>query len=118
MPRPTISKALLLGSGALKIGEAGEFHYSGSQCLKALAEEGADGVLLSFGGQTALNCGIALADRGAFRRIGAKVLGTPLWGIRATEDRARFVAMMRRADVPTLPSRAVYSVDEAQEAAV
>ncbi|MGI0132705.1 MAG: carbamoyl-phosphate synthase (glutamine-hydrolyzing) large subunit [Thermoplasmata archaeon] len=151
-------KILVLGSGALKIGEAGEFDYSGSQCLKALEEEGVysvvvnpniatlqtdppkhgrvyfqpltpefvepileaerpDGILLSFGGQTALNCGIALADRGALRRFGARVLGTPLWGIRATEDRAKFVAMMDRAKVPTLPSRAVYSVDEALAAA-
>ncbi|MCI4335812.1 MAG: carbamoyl-phosphate synthase (glutamine-hydrolyzing) large subunit [Thermoplasmata archaeon] len=151
-------KIVVLGSGALKIGEAGEFDYSGSQCLKALAEEGIyavvvnpniatlqtdplahgrvyfqpltpefvlpileaerpDGVLLSFGGQTALNCGIGLADRGAFRKVGAKVLGTPLWGIRATEDRAKFVAAMARAKVPTLPSHAVYSIDEAQEAA-
>ena len=151
-------KVLILGSGALKIGEAGEFDYSGSQCLKALQEEGIytvvvnpniatlqtdppkqgrvyfqpltadfvepileaerpDGVLLSFGGQTALNCGIALADRGAFRRSGTEVLGTPLWGIRATEDRARFVKMMDRAKVPTLPSHAVYSVEEAEQAA-
>jgi carbamoyl-phosphate synthase large subunit len=147
-------KILVLGSGALKIGEAGEFDYSGSQCLKALEEEGIyavvvnpniatlqtdppkhgkvyfqpltaefvepilkaerpDGVLLSFGGQTALNCGIALADRGAYHRVGAKVLGTPLWGIRATEDRAKFVEMMGKAKVPVLPSRAVYSVEEA-----
>ncbi|HYK93646.1 MAG TPA: carbamoyl-phosphate synthase (glutamine-hydrolyzing) large subunit [Thermoplasmata archaeon] len=151
-------KVLVLGSGALKIGEAGEFDYSGSQCLKALAEEGVyavvvnpniatlqtdpspngrvyfqpltadfvepileaerpDGVLLSFGGQTALNCGIALAERGAFRRVGAEVLGTPLWGIRATEDRAKFVAAMARANVPTLPSRAVYTIEDAFAAA-
>jgi len=156
--RPSYTKALVLGSGALKIGEAGEFDYSGSQCLKALDEEGIyavvvnpniatlqtdpptrgrvyfqpltpefvepileaerpDGVLLAFGGQTALNCGIALADRGAFRRHGTAVLGTPLAGIRATEDRAKFVALMRRAGVPTLPSRAVYSVDAALAAA-
>ena len=153
-----IEKAIVLGSGALKIGEAGEFDYSGSQCLKALHEEGVyavvvnpniatlqtdpsphgrvyfqpltpdfvepileaerpDGVLLSFGGQTALNCGIQLADRGAFRRFKADVLGTPLAGIRATEDRAKFVAAMARARVPTLPSRAVYSIDEALAAA-
>jgi carbamoyl-phosphate synthase large subunit len=147
-------KVLLLGSGALKIGEAGEFDYSGSQCLKALEEEGVyaivvnpniatlqtdpprngrvyfqplvpdfvepilaaerpDGVLLGFGGQTALNCGIQLADRGAFRRVGAKVLGTPLAGIRGTEDRARFIQLMGRARVPVLPAHAAYSVDEA-----
>ena len=126
------SKVLLLGSGALKIGEAGEFDYSGSQCLKALAEdeiytiivnpniatlqtdpprlgrvyfqpllpefvepilefESPEGILVNFGGQTALNCGIGLAQRGALRRNRTRVLGTPLWGIRATEDRAKFV---------------------------
>lgn len=152
------SKIVILGSGALKIGEAGEFDYSGSQCLKALQEEGIysvvvnpniatlqtdppergrvyfqpltpefvepilaaerpDGALLSFGGQTALNCGIGLADRGAFKRLGIDVLGTPLWGIRATEDRAKFVQAMGRARVPTLPSRAVYSLEEAEAAA-
>ncbi len=152
------AKAVLLGSGALKIGEAGEFDYSGSQCLKALEEDGVyavvvnpniatlqtdpprhgkvyfqpllaefvapileaerpDGLLLSFGGQTALNCGIDLADRGALSRSGTKVLGTPLAGIRATEDRARFVRTMARARVPTLPSHAVYSLDEARAAA-
>ena len=151
------SKVLLLGSGALKIGEAGEFDYSGSQCLKALEEEGIytvvvnpniatlqtdppkrgrvyfsplvpsfiapileaerpEGILLSFGGQTALNCGIGLADRGLLGRGRIKVLGTPLRGIRATEDRAKFVDLMRKARVPTLPSRAVYSVEEAEEA--
>ncbi|HUI38495.1 MAG TPA: carbamoyl-phosphate synthase (glutamine-hydrolyzing) large subunit, partial [Thermoplasmata archaeon] len=155
-PRPR--KVVLLGSGALKIGEAGEFDYSGSQCLKALEEEGVyavvvnpniatlqtdppkngrvyfqpltpefvepileaekpDAILLSFGGQTALNCGIALADRGALERHHVDVLGTPLSGIRATEDRAEFVALMRRAKVPTLPSRAVYSLEEARAAA-
>ena len=155
----TFSKIAILGSGALKIGEAGEFDYSGSQCLKALQEEGIytvvvnpniatlqtdppangrvyfqpltaefvepileaehpDGILLSFGGQTALNCGIALSDAGAFRRHSVEVLGTPLWGIRATEDRAKFVKSMERAKVPTLPSRAVYSIDEALTAAV
>jgi carbamoyl-phosphate synthase large subunit len=152
------SKVIVLGSGALKIGEAGEFDYSGSQCLKALEEEGIfgvvvnpniatlqtdpprlgrvyfqplapefvepilaaerpDGIMLSFGGQTALNCGIQLADRGALRRHKVAVLGTPLAGIRATEDRAKFVEVMRRAKVPTLPSRAVYSVEEARTVA-
>jgi carbamoyl-phosphate synthase large subunit len=152
------SKVLLLGSGALKIGEAGEFDYSGSQCLKALEEEGIyavvvnpniatlqtdpptrgrvyfqpltaefvepileaerpEGVMLSFGGQTALNCGIALADRGAFKRYGTEVLGTPLRGIRATEDRAKFVKVMASAKVPTLPSYAVYTLEEAEAAA-
>ena len=151
-------KVLVLGSGALKIGEAGEFDYSGSQCLKALDEEGVyavvvnpniatlqtdpprrgrvyfqplvpefvapileserpDGILLSFGGQTALNCGVELSDRGALRRTATRVLGTPLAGIRATEDRARFVRTMAKAKVPTLPSRAVYSLEEARAAA-
>jgi carbamoyl-phosphate synthase large subunit len=151
-------KVLLLGSGALKIGEAGEFDYSGSQCLKALEEEGVyaivvnpniatlqtdppkhgrvyfqpltpefvapilaserpEGILLSFGGQTALNCGVQLADSGALRTSGTRVLGTPLSGIKATEDRAKFVRTMARARVPTLPSRAVYNYDEAAAAA-
>ena len=151
-------KVVLLGSGALKIGEAGEFDYSGSQCLKALDEddvyavvvnpniatlqtdpprrgkvyfqplvpefvgpildaERPDGLLLSFGGQTALNCGIQLSDLGVLARTGTKVLGTPLAGIRATEDRAKFVRAMSRARVPTLPSRAVRSTDEAVRAA-
>ncbi len=151
-------KVLLLGSGALKIGEAGEFDYSGSQCLKALDEEGVyavvvnpniatlqtdpprrgrvyfqpltpefvapilaaerpEGVLLSFGGQTALNCGVRLSDRGDLARTKTRVLGTPLTGIRSTEDRAKFVRAMANARVPTLPSRAVYSYDEALAAA-
>ena len=158
MSRPKFQKVIVLGSGALKIGEAGEFDYSGSQCLRALEEEqiyavvvnpniatlqtdppklGAvylqpvrpefvepileaerpDGMMLGFGGQTALDCGIQLADRGAYRRTGVRVLGTPLQGIRDTEDRARFVTAMGRAKVPVLPSRAVYSVDEALVAA-
>jgi carbamoyl-phosphate synthase large subunit len=152
------SKVLLLGSGALKIGEAGEFDYSGSQCLKALEEEGVyaivvnpniatlqtdppkhgrvyfqplvpefvapileserpEGILLSFGGQTALNCGVQLSDSGALKRSGTRVLGTPLAGIKATEDRAKFVRLMRRARVPTLPSRAVYRFEDAVAAA-
>jgi carbamoyl-phosphate synthase large subunit len=151
-------KVVLLGSGALKIGEAGEFDYSGSQCLKALEEEGIytivvnpniatlqtdppklgrvyfqpltpdfvepileaerpDGILLSFGGQTALNCGVGLADRGVFERLGIEVLGTPLSGIRGTEDRAQFVAKMDEAKVPTLRSRAVYDLAGARAAA-
>jgi carbamoyl-phosphate synthase large subunit len=151
-------KVLLLGSGALKIGEAGEFDYSGSQCLKALEEEGVytvvvnpniatlqtdpprlgrvyfqpltpefvapilseerpDGILVSFGGQTALNCGVQLAEKGALRASGTRVLGTPLWAIKATEDRQKFVRIMAKARVPTLPSRAVYSLEAAREAA-
>ena len=128
----SIKKVLLLGSGALKIGEAGEFDYSGSQALKALREEGIetvlinpniatvqtsegvadqiyflpvtpyfvqrviekerpDGVLLSFGGQTALNCGVELYRSGVFERYGVKVLGTPVQAIMDTEDRELFV---------------------------
>jgi carbamoyl-phosphate synthase large subunit len=158
MSRAIPRKVVLLGSGALKIGEAGEFDYSGSQCLKALAEDNVyavvvnpniatvqtdppkhgkvyfqplvpdfvapileeekpDGLLLSFGGQTALNCGVQLSDRGILARTGTRVLGTPLAGIRATEDRAKFVRSMARAKVPTLPSRAVYSLEEALAAA-
>lgn len=158
MTRSMPSKVVVLGSGALKIGEAGEFDYSGSQCLKALEEDGvyaivvnpniatlqtdppkhgrvyfqpltpefvapildaerADGLMLSFGGQTALNCGVQLADQGVLRRTSTRVLGTPLAGIRATEDRARFVRTMAKARIPTLPSRAVYSYEEALEAA-
>ena len=127
-----IKKVLLLGSGALKIGEAGEFDYSGSQALKALREEGIftvlinpniatvqtsekiadkiyflpvtpkfvervierekpDGILLSFGGQTALNCGTALFRDGVFEKHGVKVLGTPVEAIMNTEDRELFV---------------------------
>jgi carbamoyl-phosphate synthase large subunit len=152
------SKVLLLGSGALKIGEAGEFDYSGSQCLKAMEEEGVytvvvnpniatlqtdppklgrvyfqplvpdfvapilreerpEGILLSFGGQTALNCGVALAESGVLKETGTRVLGTPLSGIKSTEDRAKFVRIMAKAGVPTLPSRAVYSLAEARAAA-
>ena len=158
MSRQRFEKVIVLGSGALKIGEAGEFDYSGSQCLRALQEEEIyavvvnpniatlqtdpprlgtvylqpvrpefvepildaerpDGMMLSFGGQTALDCGIQLADRGAYRWTGVRVLGTPLTGIRDTEDRARFVTAMGRAKVPVLPSRAVYSVEEALAAA-
>jgi carbamoyl-phosphate synthase large subunit len=158
MKRRRFEKIIVLGSGALKIGEAGEFDYSGSQCLRALEEEEIyavvvnpniatlqtdppklgtvylqpvrpefvepileqerpDGMMLSFGGQTALDCGIQLADRGVYRRTRVRVLGTPLQGIRDTEDRARFVTAMGRAQVPVLPSRAVYSVEEALAAA-
>jgi carbamoyl-phosphate synthase large subunit len=156
---PTLpEKVVLLGSGALKIGEAGEFDYSGSQCLKALEEDGVyaivvnpniatlqtdpprrgkvyfqplvadfvapileaerpDGLLLSFGGQTALNCGVQLSDLGILARTGTRVLGTPLAGIRATEDRAKFVRAMARAHVPTLPSEAVRTVEDAERVA-
>jgi carbamoyl-phosphate synthase large subunit len=153
-----LEKVVVLGSGALKIGEAGEFDYSGSQCLRALEEEEIfavvvnpniatlqtdppkrgtvylqpvrpefvapilelerpDGMMLGFGGQTALDCGVRLADQGVYRRTGVRVLGTPLKGIRDTEDRARFVSAMGRAKVPVLPSHAVYSVEDALAAA-
>ncbi len=147
-------KVLILGSGALKIGEAGEFDYSGSQAIKALREEGIqtvlvnpniatiqtsegladeiyflpvnadfverviekerpDAILLAFGGQTALNCGIELADRGVLERHGVEVLGTPLETIRVTEDRQRFAEMLREIGLDTPRSRAVTEVDDA-----
>ncbi len=153
-----IKKVLLLGSGALKIGEAGEFDYSGSQALKALREEGIftvlinpniatvqtsekiadkiyflpvtpkfvervierekpDGVLLSFGGQTALNCGTALFRSGVFERHGVKVLGTPVEAIMNTEDRELFVKKLDEISVRTPRSIAVTTVDDALDAA-
>ena len=153
-----IKKVLLLGSGALKIGEAGEFDYSGSQALKALREEGIetvlinpniatvqtsegvadhiyflpiqpyfverviqkeqpDGVLLSFGGQTALNCGVELEKTGIFAKYGVKVLGTPVAAIMNTEDRELFVEQLNEIDVKTIKSEACESVEEARKAA-
>ncbi len=153
-----IKKVLLLGSGALKIGEAGEFDYSGSQALKALREEGIftvlinpniatvqtseriadkiyflpvtpkfverviekekpDGILLSFGGQTALNCGTALYRSGVFEKHGVKVLGTPVAAIMNTEDRELFVKKLDEIGVKTPRSVAVTTVDDALEAA-
>ncbi len=153
-----IKKVLLLGSGALKIGEAGEFDYSGSQALKALREEGIftvlinpniatvqtsekiadkiyflpvtpkfvervierekpDGILLSFGGQTALNCGTALFRSGVLERHGVKVLGTPVEAIMNTEDRELFVRKLDEIDVRTPRSIAVTTVDGALGAA-
>ena len=144
---PPLKKVLLLGSGALKIGEAGEFDYSGSQAIKALASEGlrvilinpniatvqtsqhlADrvyflpveasfvtqviqrerpqGILLSFGGQTALNCGLQLHRRGVLARFGVRILGTPVAAIEDTEDRGRFAARLRKIHCPTPRSRA------------
>jgi carbamoyl-phosphate synthase large subunit len=154
----TIKKVLVLGSGAIKIGEAGEFDYSGSQALKALKEEEIesvllnpniatiqtdqqiaskvhllpitpefaeeviqidrpDGILLGFGGQTALNCGVQLAKRGILDRYGVKVLGTPIRGIEITEDRDLFKQTMKKASLPTARSQAGYSVEEAREVA-
>lgn len=147
-------KVLLLGSGALKIGEAGEFDYSGAQALKALREEGTttilvnpniatvqtsegmadqtyflpvtpffverviekerpDGILLAFGGQTALNCGVELYRSGVLERYGVEVLGTPVQAIMDTEDRELFVEKLNQIDVKTISSEAVDSVDEA-----
>ncbi len=149
-----IRKALLLGSGALKIGEAGEFDYSGSQALKALKEEGIetvlinpniatvqtsegfadkiyflpvtpqfvekviakerpDGILLAFGGQTALNCGVELDRQGVLEKYGVKVLGTPVRAIEDTEDRELFVKKLDEIGVKTIKSHAVDSVEDA-----
>jgi carbamoyl-phosphate synthase large subunit len=153
-----IKKVVLLGSGALKIGEAGEFDYSGSQALKALKEENIstvlinpniatvqtsegladkiyflpvtphfvekviekekpDGILLSFGGQTALNCGTELFKSGIFEKYNVKVLGTPVEAIMNTEDRELFVKKLDEITVKTPKSMAVLTVDEAVEAA-
>lgn len=152
------TKALLLGSGALKIGEAGEFDYSGSQALKALKEEGIstvlinpniatvqtsegsadriyflpvtpffvrkviekerpDCILLSFGGQTALNCGVELYRSGVLKEYGVEVLGTPVQAIIDTEDRDLFVKKLEEIDVKTIRSEAVETVEQALEAA-
>jgi len=149
---------LVLGSSALKIGEAGEFDYSGSQAIKALKEEGlrtvlvnpniatiqtsdylADevyfvpvtpefvekvieqerpgAVLLGFGGQTALNCGVELHRRGVFERFGVRVLGAPIESILDTEDRSRFVSRLAEIDVATPRSRSTTNVEEAVQAA-
>jgi len=154
----TARKVLLLGSGALKIGEAGEFDYSGSQALKALKEEGVttvlvnpniatiqtsegqadkvyllpvdpsfverviekekpDGILIGFGGQTALNCGTTLADRGVLAEHGVQVLGTPIQTIKDTEDRELFVGRLNEINVQTPRSHAVTSVVDAMRTA-
>ena len=158
MKHNDIKKVLLLGSGALKIGEAGEFDYSGSQALKALREEGIetilinpniatvqtsegvadhiyflpvqpyfverviekerpDGVLLSFGGQTALNCGVALEQSGVFAKYGVQVLGTPVTAIMKTEDRERFVEELDKINVNTIKSEACEDIAGARKAA-
>lgn len=149
-----IKKVLLLGSGALKIGEAGEFDYSGSQALKALREEGIntvlinpniatvqtsegfadkiyflpvtpyfvekiiekerpDGIMLAFGGQTALNCGVALYESGVLEHYGVEVLGTPVRAIMDTEDRELFVKKLDEIDIKTIKSEAVDNVNDA-----
>ena len=156
--KENIKKVLLLGSGALKIGEAGEFDYSGSQALKALKEEGIEtilinpniatvqtsegvadqiyflpvtpyfvekviqkerpeGIMLAFGGQTALNCGVALYKEGILEKYNVKVLGTPVQAIIDTEDRELFVQKLNEIDVKTIKSEAVENVQDARRAA-
>ena len=158
MKYDNIKKVLLLGSGALKIGEAGEFDYSGSQALKALSEEGVktvlinpniatvqtsegvadeiyflpvqpyfverviekerpDGILLSFGGQTALNCGVELYKSGVLEKYGVRVLGTPVRAIMDTEDRELFVEKLNEIDVKTIKSEACETIEQARHAA-
>ena len=158
MKENNIKKVLLLGSGALKIGEAGEFDYSGSQALKALKEEGIhtvlinpniatvqtsegvadqiyflpvtpyfvekviakekpDGIMLAFGGQTALNCGVALYKEGIFEKYDVKVLGTPVQAIIDTEDREIFVQKLNQIHVKTIQSEAVENAADARRAA-
>ena len=153
-----IKKVLVLGSGALKIGEAGEFDYSGSQALKALREEGIetvlinpniatvqtsegvadhiyflpvtpffverviekerpDGIMLAFGGQTALNCGVELYHNGVFEKYGVRVLGTPVQSIIDTEDREIFVEKLSEINVKTIASEACENTEQALEAA-
>ncbi len=158
MKENNIKKVLLLGSGALKIGEAGEFDYSGSQALKALKEEGIEtilinpniatvqtsegvadqiyflpvtpyfvekvirkerpeGIMLAFGGQTALNCGVALYREGILEKYNVKVLGTPVQAIIDTEDRELFVDKLNEIDVKTIKSEAVENAEDARRAA-
>ena len=158
MKDESIKKVLILGSGALKIGEAGEFDYSGSQALKALREEGVstvlinpniatvqtsegvadqiyflpvqpyfverviekerpDGILLSFGGQTALNCGVELDKAGVLKKYNVKVLGTPVKAIMDTEDRELFVERLDEIDVKTIKSEACEDIQQARVAA-
>ncbi len=158
MKDENIKKVLLLGSGALKIGEAGEFDYSGSQALKALREEGVqtvlinpniatvqtsegvadqiyflpvqpyfverviekerpDGILLSFGGQTALNCGVELYKSGVLEKYNVKVLGTPVQAIMDTEDRELFVEKLDEIDVKTIKSEACENIEQTRKAA-
>ncbi|MBO7247458.1 MAG: carbamoyl phosphate synthase large subunit, partial [Bacteroidaceae bacterium] len=153
-----INKVLLLGSGALKIGEAGEFDYSGSQALKALKEENIetvlinpniatvqtsegvadkvyflpvtpffvekviekerpDAILLAFGGQTALNCGVSLYQSGVFEKYNVQVLGTQVQAIMDTEDRELFIERLDEIGVETIKSHAVESMEDARAAA-
>lgn len=158
MKDENIKKVLLLGSGALKIGEAGEFDYSGSQALKALREEGIetvlinpniatvqtsegvadkiyflpvqpyfverviqeekpDGILLAFGGQTALNCGVELYQSGILEKYNVRVLGTPVQAIMDTEDRELFVQKLDEINVKTIKSQACETIEAARKAA-
>ncbi len=158
MKNPTIKKVLLLGSGALKIGQAGEFDYSGSQALKALKEEGIEtvlinpniatvqtsegvadkiyflpvtpffverviererpqGILLSFGGQTALNCGVELYKAGTLEQYNVQVLGTPVQAIMDTEDRDLFIKKLDEIEVKTIKSQPAESMEAARRAA-
>jgi carbamoyl-phosphate synthase large subunit len=151
-----IQKVIILGSGALKIGEAGEFDYSGTQAIKALKEEGKtvvlvnpniatiqtsegladiiyflpvsvdfveriiqkekpDGILLSFGGQTALNCGIELHKRGILKKYGVTVLGTPIQAIIDTEDRKLFAERLHTIGLKTAKGKIVFSIKEGEE---
>ncbi len=152
-------KVLVLGSGGLKIGEAGEFDYSGSQCLKALKEEGIttvlinpniatiqtstgmaeaiyflpvqphfveqtiakerpDALMMSFGGQTALNCGVALAKSGVLEKYGVRILGPPLSAVEDTEDRERFVHRLTEIGLKAPRSKAAYTIEDAKAAAL
>ncbi|KIY50273.1 carbamoyl-phosphate synthase subunit arginine-specific large [Fistulina hepatica ATCC 64428] len=158
IPRPNVQRVLVVGSGGLSIGQAGEFDYSGSQALKALSEEGIeailinpniatwqtshqlasevyflpitpdyvayvlekerpDGILLTFGGQSALNVGIELDRMGVLDRLGVKVLGTPIRTLETSEDRDLFVQALKEIDIPVAQSTAVSSVSAALSAA-
>ncbi|ESK93651.1 carbamoyl-phosphate synthase arginine-specific large chain [Moniliophthora roreri MCA 2997] len=158
LPRPDVQKVVVVGSGGLSIGQAGEFDYSGSQALKALSEEGIqavlinpniatwqtshqlahevyflpitadyvayvlekerpDGILLTFGGQSALNVGIALDKMGVLERLGIQVLGTPIRTLEISEDRDLFVQALKEIDIPVAQSTAVSSVNAALAAA-
>ena len=159
MPKnESLKKILVLGSGAIKIGEAGEFDYSGSQCLKAIREDGLksvlinpniatiqtdtrfadqvyllpvnpeyvesiiekerpDGIMLAYGGQTALNCGVKLDESGILQKYGVSVLGTSIKGIQKTEDRQLFKDSMNESGVPVLRSKTVKNFDDAKKAA-
>ncbi len=159
MPKnESLKKILVLGSGAIKIGEAGEFDYSGSQCLKAIREDGLksvlinpniatiqtdtrfadqvyllpvnqeyvesiiekerpDGIMLAYGGQTALNCGVKLEEFGILQKYGVNVLGTQVKGIQRTEDRQLFKDSMKECGVPVLKSKTVTNFEDAKKAA-